>query len=164
MGCKYKSKSPAGFTVNLVINGFIIASIKTTCGWSQITGSYTVPAGVTSIELSVKDPDPMGGGVSHFLGLDDICIVNTGAPISNCSQGVVNFGSLLNYHMLFSNGSVDANWQGATKGFIGDMAIDGVQAAERTSGTVPFSGTLFTNDATGGARQNIINANSSQAY
>lgn len=70
--------------------------------------------------------------------------------------GGVNLGNLPNYLFFFANGSVDANWQGATKGFIGDVAVDGIQAKERTSGSVPYAGTIYTNDATLGQWQNIL--------
>ena len=44
--------------------------------------------------------------------------------------GGINLGNLTDYLLFFSNGSTDANWQGATKGFIGDVAVDGIQADE----------------------------------
>ncbi len=77
--------------------------------------------------------------------------------------GGVNLGNLTNYLFFFANGSSDANWQGASKGFVGDVAVDGIQAKERTSGTVPFAGKIYTNDTTLGAWQNIVDANSGQA-
>ena len=78
--------------------------------------------------------------------------------------GGVDMGNLPNYFMFFSDGSTDANWQGATKGFVGDIVIDGIQAHERTSGSVPYGGTIYTNDNTLGAWQAIVNANSGQAF
>jgi hypothetical protein len=80
--------------------------------------------------------------------------------------GGVNLGNLTDYLFFFANGSADANWQGATKGFVGDVAVDGVQASERTSGTVPYAGTIYSNDSTLGAWQNIVNApvNAGQAF
>jgi hypothetical protein len=73
-------------------------------------------------------------------------------------------GNLPNYLMVFTNGSVDANWQGASKGFLGDVAVNGTVASERTSGTVPYAGTLVTNDTTLGAWQKIVNDNAGQAF
>jgi hypothetical protein len=73
--------------------------------------------------------------------------------------GGVNMGNLTNYLFFFADDSTDANWQGATKGFAGNVAIDGVQAKERTSGGVPFSGTIFTNDNSLGAWANIVDQN-----
>ncbi len=75
----------------------------------------------------------------------------------------VNLGNLAQYLFVFADGRVDANWQGATKGFAGDVVVDGLVAKERTSGGVPFAGTLFTNDSSAGAWQSIINANAGQA-
>ena len=77
--------------------------------------------------------------------------------------GEICLGNLPNYLLVFTNGSSDANWQGATKGFIGDVAVNGLAASERTSGGVPYSGTAFTNANSLGAWQNIINQNSSQS-
>lgn len=77
--------------------------------------------------------------------------------------GGVNMGELPNYFMVFTNGSSDANWQGASKGFVGKVAVNGTIADERTSGTVPFAGTIYTNDATLDAWENIIEDNSGQA-
>jgi hypothetical protein len=51
----------------------VIATASADFNWTNVCGTYTAPAGVTSIELSVKDPYP-GVGASHFLALDDICI------------------------------------------------------------------------------------------
>lgn len=72
-------------------------------------------------------------------------------------------GNLTNYLFVFTNGSNDANWQGATKGFIGNVAVNGLEAAERTSGGVPYAGNLYTNAATQGSWQGILNQNLSQS-
>ncbi len=77
--------------------------------------------------------------------------------------GNICLGNLPNYLLIFTNGSSDANWQGATKGFIGDVAINGTAASERTSGGVPYSGTVNTNENSLGSWQGIINQNSSQS-
>lgn len=77
--------------------------------------------------------------------------------------GNVNMGELPNYFMVFTNGSTDANWQGASKGFVGKVVVNGTVADERTSGTVPFAGTIYTNDASLSTWLDIIDDNSSQA-
>ena len=77
--------------------------------------------------------------------------------------GGINLGNLTNYLFYFDRGNVDANWQGATKGFVGDVAVNGIVADERTSGSVPYAGTIYTNDTTLGAWQAIINQNIGQA-
>jgi hypothetical protein len=80
------------------------------------------------------------------------------------SLGGINLGPLPLYLFLFTDGSKDANWQGSSKGFAGDVAVNGISASERTSGTVPYAGTIFTNDTTLGAWQKIVNDNSGQAF
>jgi hypothetical protein len=77
--------------------------------------------------------------------------------------GGINMGDLTDYLFVFTDARNDANWQGATKGYIGDVGIDGIQADERTSGSVPYAGTIYTNDNTLSAWQNIINQNLLQA-
>ena len=72
-------------------------------------------------------------------------------------------GGLTDYLFVFTDGNQDSNWQGASKGFVGDVAVDGISASERTSGTVPYAGTIYTNDTTLGSWQNIVNANAGQA-
>ena len=73
--------------------------------------------------------------------------------------GGVNLGNLPKYLFVFTDGRNDADLQGATKGFIGDIAIDGIRASERTSGGVPYAGTMYTNDATLSAWSGIISQN-----
>ncbi len=90
-----------------------------------------------------------------------ICLLTWGNVFS---QNCPNLGNLTNYLFVFTNGSTDANWQGATKGFAGNVAIDGIQATERTSGGVPFAGTIYTNDGTLGAWAGIVSQNSGQAF
>ncbi|MDP4084384.1 MAG: hypothetical protein Q8934_07165 [Bacillota bacterium] len=76
----------------------------------------------------------------------------------------VNLGNLPRYLFFFADGHTDANWQGATKGFVGNVAVDGIQASERTSGDVPYAGTITTNDTTLGDWQAIIDQNPGQAF
>jgi len=78
--------------------------------------------------------------------------------------GGINMGSLTDYLFFFADGSSDANWQGATKGFVGDVAVNGVVASERTSGSVPYAGTISTNDSTLSAWQDIVDQNPLQAF
>lgn len=77
--------------------------------------------------------------------------------------GGVNLGNLPNNLFVFTNGSSDANWQGASKGFVGDVAVNGLSASVRTSGTVPYAGKMYTSAASLGAWQGIINDNPGQA-
>jgi lysophospholipase L1-like esterase len=77
--------------------------------------------------------------------------------------GGINLGNLTEYLFFFANGSEDANWQGATKGFVGDVAVNSIEARERTSGDVPYAGTIYNNDSSLEAWQKIVQQNPNQA-
>ena len=74
----------------------------------------------------------------------------------------INLGNPPDYVMVFIGGNTDANWQGATKGYVGDIFING-EADERTSGNVPYAGILSTNASSLGAWQNILDDNPVQS-
>ena len=67
-----KEEPVNGFTIELKVDGITIASKTAEYGWSEVCGTYTVPANKTSIIISISDPNAHVGP-SHFLGLDDIC-------------------------------------------------------------------------------------------
>ena len=75
-------QDPATMTLKLYMNGVNVASGTITNGgvWTQVCGSYTVPVGVTSMEISIQDPTAGAGGPSHFIALDDICFNSTSIP------------------------------------------------------------------------------------
>lgn len=75
----------------------------------------------------------------------------------------VSLGNLTNYVMVFTDGSQDANWQGATKGFVGDVAYKGSDMSERTSGSVPYAGALYNSSSTSSVWQGITNQNAAQS-
>ena len=101
------------------------------------------------------------GGNGSYTKTDQWCVTTT-IP-SNCLIGGVNLGAISNYLFVFTNGSVDANWQSASKGFIGNVAVDGIQASERTSGSFAYAGTIFSNDVSLNAWSSIVTNNASQA-
>lgn len=76
----------------------------------------------------------------------------------------VELGSLPNYLFFFADGSVKANWQGASKGFVGDVAVHGEVANETSSGFVPYAGTIYTDDTNLGGWQQIVDDNAGQAF
>lgn len=77
--------------------------------------------------------------------------------------GGVNLGGLTDNLFFFADARTDANWQGATNGFFGDVAIDGIMADERTSGSVAYAGIISTNDISLGAWQSIVDNSPGQA-
>ncbi|MGH8093095.1 MAG: SdrD B-like domain-containing protein [Chthoniobacterales bacterium] len=133
-------------------------------------GTYTVAVDPTTAPpgCNVILPNcPLTRTVDLALGqiyLDaDFCFGQLG-----CVDGViggVNLNGLANdYLFFFGNGSQDANWQGATKGFAGNVLLDGILASERTSGSVSYAGTIVTNDTSLSAWQSIVNQNAGQAF
>jgi hypothetical protein len=128
----------------------------------------TIPAGATSATvqaLSVKDPgNPSAVPASlNWIG----AALTVPNPLTECPSGPiggVDIGGLQNLLFLFTNGSSDANWQSASKGFLGNVAVNGLVAKERTSGSFGYAGTIFTNDSTLGAWQSIVNNNAGQAF
>jgi hypothetical protein len=108
-----------------------------------------------------------GSGTKFNAGVTNVIITATDA-YGNSSQCQFNVTTctrnLTNYFMLFTNGSGGANWQGASNGYVGNIAIDGIQASETTSGTFPYADAIFTNSGTLNGWQSIISSNSGQAY
>lgn len=102
-------------------------------------------------------------GRTHLIAGCAIAVSVASGPTRAAQVGGVDLGSLTDYLFVFTDGNKDANWQSSSKGYVGDVAVDGEQADERTSGTVPYSGTIFTNDATLGKWQDIVDDNPGQA-
>jgi hypothetical protein len=130
---------------------YTFTGATTGSGSGSGSGSFFLP-GITTI--TVRAADACGNSRTQSF---TITKTNTDPPVPDF------LGDLAKYYMVFTNGSVDANWQGATKGFIGDIAVNGIVADERTSGSVPYAGKLYTNANTLNGWQNIVNSNSSQA-
>jgi uncharacterized repeat protein (TIGR01451 family) len=128
----------------------------------------TIPANTTNRVLTITTTTSGASDITNtatilpFGNLDPIQVNNT-VTITICAEALppcgVDLGGLTNYLFFFADGSTDANWQGATNGFVGDVAVDGIQADERTSGGVPYAGTIYTNDATLSAWANIVDQN-----
>ena len=90
-----------------------------------ISGTPTV-GGAFNYTVTVTDATGNTGTVN--------CSVTVQLP---CSPGVIGGidlrGIVDTYLFFFTDGRTDANWQGASKGFVGDVLVDGVVANERTS-------------------------------
>ena len=72
----------ANFIVGLYINGTEITTGRVNFNWTSLCGTYTVPQGVTNVELSIRDPKK---GL-FFLALDDICF----SPLTKPSDRGIN--------------------------------------------------------------------------
>jgi hypothetical protein len=83
-------------------------------------------------------------------------------PDLNLGSGV-SLGTLTDYLFIFTDGRSDANWQSASKGYVGNVAVKGTVAKERSSGSFAYAGTIFTNDGTLDGWQRIVNNNPTQA-
>lgn len=141
-------------------------------------GTYSVqvvaPAGYAPTTVaapgstSANDSNPACSTVTIGDGEANETIDFGFVPLAVCVPGVIGgvdlTGVVDNQLFLFTNGSVDANWQGASKGFVGNVLVDGLQARERTSGGVPYAGTITTNDGSLGAWQGIVNQNPGVAF
>lgn len=100
---------------------------------------------------------------SRFLFLTLTCFIFQQISFSQC-PAIQYIGNLSDYLLVFTNGSDDANWQGSSKGFAGNVAVDGIEANERTSGFVPYAGTIHTNDTDLDSWQDIVDENAGQAF
>ncbi len=122
-------------------------------------------------QTNIATATGLNGGI-QFQAMDPANYLGVGGggggpnPDPECPTGPIggiDLGDLTKYLFFFANGSEDANWQGATKGFSGDVVVDGLQADERTSGGVPYAGTIITNANSLGAWQDIVDQNPGQA-
>lgn len=110
---------------------------------------------------------PAGNTWNSGSTSNNITINVAGTPCggsSNCSIGGVNLGNLINYLFVFTDASYEGKWQSSSKGYVGNVAVDGNQANQTTSGSFPYAGTIYTNSSTLSNWQSIVNNNSGQAY
>ncbi len=108
----------------------------------------------------VPGAEPDGGGyenISYDFGFYQV-------PIPPCNLGGVNLGNLTNYLFVFTDGNDEAKWQSASKGYVGNVAIDGIQANETTSGSFAYAGTIYSNSSSLSNWQDIIDNNTGQAF
>jgi hypothetical protein len=166
--------NPIGLTLDLVNDELTVANsnfANGTCEQSVTTYARTASGNAAPLRSLV--------GSGHLSGLYNPASVAT--KTDKCPAGPIgniNLGLLPQYLFFFANGSEDANWDGAnslgllslllpgseTKGFVGDVVVDGKVARERTSSNVPYAGTISTSDTTLGAWQRIVDQNAGQAF
>ena len=150
--------------------------LVTNTGTGEATGVVvkdTLPSDVSFVSANASQ----GTGCSHSSGevtcnlgtiasggTATITIVVTVNALPVGTVGGIKLGDQSDYLLFFADARTDANWQGATKGFVGDAAVNGIQADERTSGGVPYAGMISTNDTTLDAWQDIVDQNAGQAF
>ena len=161
---------PAGSTYTTQdVSGNSLDSTDSDVNASGLSQIVTLAAGQSNLTIDAGVVIPASIGLQKtILPVADCPTGPIGAAVVDTDQNGtpdsgINLGNLTKYLFVFGNGSVDANWQGASKGFAGDMVIDGIQATERSSGTVPFAGSIYTNDSTLGAWQGIVNQSFAQS-
>ena len=155
---------------NLSPGTYCVQFVPPTICAGNTTAVFTqANAGTNDTVDSDANASGLTGPVTLAAGQSDLTVdAGVYCPTQQCVDGVigpVDLGGIANKELfLFANGSQDANWQGATKGFAGNVVVDGVLAKERTSGGVPYAGTIYTNDSTLSAWQNIVDQNAGQAF
>ncbi len=77
--------------------------------------------------------------------------------------GGIDLGGLTDYLFFFADGAVNANWEGHTNGYLGNVAIDGLTANENTRQAIAYAGTISTNESALGGWQHIVDQNPTQS-
>ena len=72
-------------------------------------------------------------------------------------------GNLPNYLFVFTNGSDELKFESSSKGFLGNVAVNGITADENASGTHAYAGNMYTNDGTLEQWQTLIDDNPGQS-
>ncbi len=78
-----RTQGSNSFSVKLTVNNSPVntTSVSNSIGtWNQMAGSYTVPAGVTSVVIAVTDAS--AGSADRYFSLDDICFTQTTAMMT----------------------------------------------------------------------------------
>ncbi len=124
------------------------------------SGAWTGAAGNYSVNIKAYSGSNASGTLCHDTTITFI-VSQSSSP---CTIGGVNLGNLTNYLYVFTNGSYEAKWQSASKGHIGDVAVDGIEANEATSGSFAYAGTIYSNSSTLSNWQDIVDNNTGQAF
>lgn len=176
----------AGVTVQLLdCSGVVLSSTSTDAnghyGFDVVPGNYRIrvvpPADFAFTAQDADADDALDSDVNIADGVT-VCVTVGPGETNNTLDAGLKFicpasvgliggvdlsGIVTDYLFLFANGTKDANWQSASKGYVGNVAVDGVVARERTSGTIAYAGTIVTSDSTLGPWQQIVNSNPGQA-
>jgi len=133
-----------------------------TAGTTKAFADVVLSVGGVSLH---RDSNSLTASVGHGPGGTDEATkdwITTGVCPTG-PLGGVQIGGLTNDLFHFADGSLDANWQSASPGFVGNVTVNGLLAKLRTSGSFAYAGTLSTNAPTLGPWQKIVDNNPGQA-
>jgi Flp pilus assembly protein TadG len=115
-----------------------------------------------SVRVDVSRTSLRGGQVPTFvLGLlgvlDGWDIVGSATAASTpCPPPLL--GRLTDYLFVFTRGA-DLTWGDPSPGYVGDIAVNGLDSKLSASGTYPYTGTIFTNASTLDGWERVLNNN-----
>ena len=115
---------------------------------------------LASVVVSSADVGSVAAAGAQQVGAGP-CVADT--TVLGASGARVDLGGLTDHLFVFTDGSIDANWQAASPGYIGDVAVDGLQASERSSGNMVYRGTIYTNAGSLDGWQEIVDNNPGRA-
>ena len=150
------SDVPEGARIGYTTDGTTPSDKLTPSDKGLYTGPFWVASG-TKVTARVYPPDSR-----EVWFTTSAPAAMTYAP-PDALGGIDIYALAAKYLFFFADGSVDLNWQGSAKGYAGNVLVDGVLAAERTSGGVPYKGTIQTSESSLGVWQAIVNQNAAQA-
>ncbi len=125
--------------IQLKVNGAEVAatdlSTSAIGAWIEICGSYTIPAGVTSVEIAVLNKNATGG--ADNFSLDDLCFTLTTPPPPPSDCGCTTSTTNLLTNPSFENGTTGYSWSGGNLTTGTGYVICGSKNAflDETSGT-----------------------------
>lgn len=129
-----RTQGSNAFNLQLTVNNVQVANsaVSATIGqWTQVCGSYTIPYGVTQVEISIRD---VATAAERFFSIDDICFTQTANP--------VNLGNVV---------WLDANDNGIKDA--GEQGLDGVKVvlyADNDNNGVADGTAIASTTTTGG--------------
>ncbi len=131
------------FNIQLNINGVPVNTTSlslTTGSWNQLCGSYTIPGGVTSVEICITD---VATTSERFFALDDICFVLTSNP-TPCAGTLLTNGGFENGLTGWSNGGNLTISSDAYTGIKSAMVPSGVFGGGSSTALAVTPGNVYT--------------------
>jgi Flp pilus assembly protein TadG len=121
----------------------------------------TIRVTLSRNKLGGNEIKPLLLGLGGFAGWDlreAAMATQDSSSQYSCQYNGLTVGMLLDYLFVFTSGYKEAKWEKENYGFVGDIALDGIQADEeaKIKGSMPFEGTLYTNDTNAGEWDEIL--------